>query len=195
MSPARQQVRPTCAPHCAAKRPAPRRHPSVRPAWRERLPSRAGRGWISQAAQARRGQARRSMVPRAWSHETLSRLKAMSLWSMSASSVRACRLNSSHSSIPSVLVFFAGNNTREYRQWRHEFLLLSGGCRELRRAQPTEKMARSDRKHEPGLPPPTVPFERQMFPADAEVRGGRPSYASPHSGALLPKVVPRAHRP
>ena len=100
MSPARQQVRPTCAPHCAAKRPAPRRHPSVRPAWRERLPSRAGRGWISQAAQARRGQARRSMVPRAWSHETLSRLKAMSLWSMSASSVRACRLNSSHSSIP-----------------------------------------------------------------------------------------------
>ena len=35
-----------------------------------------------------------------WSHETLSRLKAMSLWSMSASSVRACRLNSSHSSIP-----------------------------------------------------------------------------------------------
>ena len=46
-----------------------------------------------------------------WSHETLSRLKAMSLWSMSASSVRACRLNSSHSSIP--LTLFSLRETTE----------------------------------------------------------------------------------
>ena len=46
-----------------------------------------------------------------WSHETLSRLKAMSLWSMSASSVRACRLNSSHSSI--VTLFSLRETTEE----------------------------------------------------------------------------------
>ena len=128
-----------------------------------------------------------------WSHETLSRLKAMSLWSMSASSVRACRLSSSHSSIPVTLF-----SLRERIVSSRVLLLLLSGCvRELRRAQRTEQMARSERKHEPVLPPPTVHFERQMFPADAEVRGrsSRPSYASPHSGALLPTVVPRAHRP
>ena len=130
-----------------------------------------------------------------WSHETLSRLKAMSLWSMSASSVRACRLNSSHSSIPLCPGFLCGKQHKRVSVVASRVSPSLRGVRELRRAQPTEKMARSDRKHEPGLPPPTVPFEGQMFPADAEVRGGRPSYASPHSGALLPKVVPRAHCP
>lgn len=208
MSPARQQVRPTCAPHCAAKRPAPRRHPSVRPAWREKRPSvqaESGYRRLHRRAGDRRAGARFHVPGTTWSHETLSRLKAMSLWSMSASSVRACRLSSSHSSILSALplvdqlwklVFLrALLNSRELclrRSTRTSFLGLSQA---LRRAQPTEQMARSERTPEPDLPPPTVHFERQMFSADAEVRGGRPSFASPHSGAFLPKVVPRAHRP